>query len=113
MYEIWLALNILWEISLGYWPLLIGIFGVWVLLMGVALRNGRTKWSAGALPAIVTGIFFGLIAFVAFPTMTASSLSAPGYWVDWAALSGIALAYGTICFLIALPLWAMFKGGRA
>lgn len=113
MYEIWLALNILWEISLGYMPLLIGTLVCWVALMGVALRSRRTRWIAGTLPAIISGAFFALIAFVAFPTLTAASLSAPAYWVDWAALSAIALAYGTMCFLITLPLWAMFKGGRA
>jgi len=110
MYEIWLALNILWEIALGYMPLLIGTLICWAVLIAVALRSRNAQWGAGTLPAIISGVLFGLIAFVAFPTLTASSLAAQEYWVDWAALSGIALAYGAAFFLISLPLWAMFKG---
>lgn len=62
MYEIWLVLNIVYEIALGIWPILLGFFLLWLGLMLVA----RKKFSWCALrPAIFSGAIIAVVMFLA------------------------------------------------
>ena len=46
MYELWLMLNILWEVALSVWPMLLAASLLWLVLMGLTLRYAGARWSA-------------------------------------------------------------------
>ena len=106
MYEIWLVMNIVYEIALGLWPLLALALVVWLgLLWAARHRLGRGAWRpaalVGALAAV--GLFFGM------PGLTRSSLSNMGYWVDWANLLAVAMGLGVLVGAFAWPLLALLR----
>jgi hypothetical protein len=106
MYEIWLMLNIVYEIALSAWPLLAAALGIWlVLLWGAGGRLDRRAWPT----ALLAGVAVAALAFLALPTLTRSSLGDMGYWMDWAALAGLALAAGAAASLLAFPLVSLLK----
>ena len=108
MYEIWLAMNIIYEIALGIWPLLALLLAVWLGLL-VAARGrlgGRQVRQAALLGALVA-----VALFFSVPTLTQSSLSNMGYWVDWANLLAIALGLGALAAVFSVPLLGL-AGGR-
>jgi len=107
MYEVWLVLNILWEIALGIWPLLLGAIVVWVLLMAMALRRPCARWRAGLPLALAGGAIVAVAAFLLVPGSTRSSLAEMSYWVDWANLVAIAAGFGGVAALFAWPLLAL------
>lgn len=104
MYEIWLALNILFELALTALPLIGGLFGLWIVLMAIASRRGRAAWRPALLPSILVALMIAIAAFFAVPTLTRSSLAEMGYWIDWANLAGIAAAIGAVAFALIWPL---------
>lgn len=110
MYEIWLMLNILWEIALGVWPLLVGGALLWLALMGMAWRATGARWSAGFLPVLLTGVVVAVAAFMVLPGSLHSTLSDMGYWLDWAALLGLAAAVGGAVSAFAWPLLVWRRG---
>lgn len=104
MYEIWLALNILFELALTSLPLIGGLLALWVVLMAAASMRGRAAWRPTLLPSIIIALLVATAAFFTVPTMTKSSLSEMGYWVNWATLAGIAAAIGGVAFALIWPL---------
>ncbi len=109
MYEIWLMLNIVWELALGVWPLLLALAVVWLLFLVAALRGRGTSWRGGLPIAAGVAAVAGVIAFLAVPALTRASLGDLAYWVDWLALAGIALAAAAAAGLFVWPL-AAFRG---
>lgn len=90
MYEIWLALNIVWEIALTVWPaLLLGMLA-WLALMVLA----------------------GIASVLWLPAATRSSLGELAYWVDWANLLAIAAGFGAIALAFVWPLAASMRRPR-
>ena len=62
MYEIWLTLNILYELGLQYLPVVIGTALLWLVLMAVAAARGRAGWGVqllfwGFALVLVEGLF--------------------------------------------------------
>ena len=108
MYEIWLAMNIIYEIALGIWPLLALLLAVWVALL-VAAR-GRLG-ARQVRQALLLGALVALALFFSVPTLTQSSLANMGYWVDWANLLAIALGLGALAGVVSVPLLGL-AGGR-
>lgn len=105
MYEIWLVLNILYEIALGLWPVLLALAVVWLALMVLA----RSRLSLLALRrALFPASFVAGLLFFTLPHLTQSSFDNMGYWVDWLNLLGMALGLGAAFALFAWPLVAMF-----
>jgi len=109
MYEIWLVMNILWEIALGLWPWL----ALYALLGGglvaLAWRQPWPLWRR-ALPgtaALAAGA--ALLAFLAIPTAVRSSLQEMGYWVDWANLASLALGFGVAVMALAWPAGVLLR----
>ena len=103
MYEIWLAMNIVWEIALGFWPLLaFGAFA-WLVLMALAWRRSAAQWRNAWPMAAGSAVIAAVIGFLVVPTSTRSSLQELGYWVDWANLAGIALGIGVAALAFAWP----------
>ena len=104
MYEIWLVLNIVYEIALTIWPALLVALGVWLALLWAAgSRLGRRTlvWSL-ALGGLVV-----LVAGLALPALTQSALGDMNYWLDWALLAGLALAWGAVAAAVAFPLLSL------
>lgn len=112
MYEIWLMLNIVWEIALGVWPLLLVAAVLWLALMGTSWRSAGAHWRAALVPALGIGLVMAVVAALMLPGWTQSELSNMGYWVDWAALVGLAAAAGGVVAAFAWPLLA-WRRGRA
>ena len=107
MYEIWLVLNIVWEIALGVWPLLLVAALLWLVLVLTAARRPGTRWGAGLPLAVGVGALVMVAAVGWVPGWSRSSLSDMGYWVDWANLLAVAAGFGGVALAFAWPLSAM------
>lgn len=113
MYEIWLMLNIVWEMAVDLWPLLLLLAVLWLALLAGTWRRAGTHWRA-ALP-LALGVFAAtaLVAALLLPGWTRSTLSEMGYWVDWAMLLGLAAAAGALAGGFVWPMVAAWRHGRA
>ncbi|WP_396435402.1 hypothetical protein [Limnohabitans sp.] len=107
MYEIWLAMNIAYEIAQGLWPALWPLALVWVVVM-VINRKKLAQVRGSVLAAVA--VLVSLVAVLALPSLGASSLADMGYWVDWASLLGQAAALGVAAALLLWPVLAMRQG---
>ena len=111
MHEIWLVLNIVYEIALSVWPLLAVVLVVWLGLRWAArARLGRRGVER---QAVLVGALLALALFFTVPILTQSSLSNRGYWVDWANLVAVALGLGTASGIFVWPLLALLRKGTA
>ncbi len=112
MYEIWLALNIAWEIAAGHAVLLalaaVAVLAPWVL----ALRAPGARWRATWPRALVAGAIAAVLAALLWPAATSSSLREVAYWVDAVSLAGLALLAGAIVAAAAWPLSAWLRRDR-
>ena len=109
MYEIWLAMNIVYEIALGIWPLLALLLVVWLAML-VAARGRLGARQAGR--ALVLGLVVTVALFFSVPALTQSSLANMGYWVDWANLLAVALGLGALAAVFSLPLFGLVARRR-
>ena len=110
MYEIWLVINILWEIALGLWPVLLLVAVTWAFLVLRAFTRGAA-WQRSLGLALVIGVGVALLLIPLVPGAIGSSLSDMGYWVDWANLLAIALGLGALAAVFSVPLLGL-AGGR-
>jgi len=106
MYEIWLTLNILFELGLMYLPVVVGTAALWLVLMVVAARRGKPAWCKAIKPAIVVGLAVTAITFAITPGLTQSSFANVSYWVDWGNLLLYAASFGAVGAALAWPLAA-------
>jgi len=109
MYEIWLAMNIVWEIALGIWPVLLLALVAWIVVMVLAARRHRPQWRANAPIALLAGLGVMIIGVLGIPSLTHSSLAEMGYWVDWANLLAIATGFGAVAVAFAWPLLTLTR----
>lgn len=110
MYEIWLVMNIVYEIALGVWPLLALLLAVWLgLLVAARGRLGARQVRQAAL----LGALVAVALFFSVPTLTQSSLANMGYWVDWANLLAIAAGLGALATVFSLPLIGLVAGRKS
>jgi hypothetical protein len=103
MYEIWLVMNIVWEIALGSWPLLAVGALAWLVLMALALRRPAAHWRSAWPMAAGMAVVAAVLGFLVVPTTIRSSLQELAYWVDWANLASIALGIGVAALAFAWP----------
>ena len=109
MYEIWLAINIVYEIALGIWPWLLLAAVAWTVLALTAWRRPLRQWRANCAVSLGLGVAGVLVALFAIPALTQSSIGEMGYWVDWGVLTGMALAAGAAVFLVAWPALSLWR----
>lgn len=109
MYEIWLTLNILFELGLQYLPVVIGTVVLWSMLMGVAAGRGRAGWGKALKPAAIAFVVVTVITFFITPGLTQSSFANMGYWVDWGNLFLYAAAFGGVAAALVWPLAATLR----
>lgn len=105
MYEIWLAINIVYETALSIWPLMALALALWLVTLWLA--RGRR---GGAKAAMGVGALVAVLLFFTVPSLTNSSLANMGYWVDWANLLAVALGLGAAAAVWVWPLMALLKG---
>lgn len=106
MYEIWLMLNIAYEMALAAWPVLIGGLGLWLMLLWLA----KARLSRCAIPvSLKVGVLATIAAVLILPAANLSSLADMGYWVDWATLIGLALAVGAVTAVLSFPVVSMLR----
>ena len=111
MYEIWLMLNIVWEIALTIWPLLLAGAVVLLAVLASAWRQDGKHWRAGLWPALAIGAVVAAVAALLLPSSIGSTLSDMGYWVDWGMLLALAAGAGAMAVAFAWPLLAR-RGGH-
>lgn len=104
MYEIWLALNILFELGMQSLPAVIGIAVLWLALMIFAATRPGAGWKKAIAPAFVIGVIATAITFFITPAMTKSSFANMGHWVDWMNLFFYAAAFGAVAAALAWPI---------
>jgi hypothetical protein len=105
MYEIWLGMNIFYELGLMYLPLVLIVALLWVAFMVYAIQK-KANWVGGLKGAVIAGVIGTIIAFLTLPAMTKSSLSELGYWFDYVSLLGMASMYG---FVLAALVWPLIS----
>ena len=106
MYEIWLAMNIAFEIAWDLWPALLPLALMWAVVMLIN-RNKLARVSASTLAALA--VLVAVAAVLALPSLSKSTLADMGYWVDWAALLGMAAGMGVAAAVLLWPIMAMRK----
>lgn len=109
MYEIWLVMNIVWEIALGFWPLLLLGALAWLVLMALAWRRPAAHWRSAWPMAAVIAVGAAVSGFLVVPMATRSSLQELAYWVDWANLASIALGIGAAALAFAWPARVLWR----
>ena len=109
MYEIWLTLNILFELGLQSLPAVIGTAVLWLALMVFAATRPGAGWKKAIAPAFVIGVIATAITFFITPAMTQSSFANMGYWVDWMNLLFYAAAFGAVAAALAWPIAASLR----
>ena len=95
MYEIWLGMNILYELMWNYLSFVLAVVVSWVILMTYAIQKGAA-WRRGLRGGLVGMLVVIVVSFLGFPSLTMSSLGNLGYWIDYLFLFQIALAYGVV-----------------
>jgi hypothetical protein len=104
MYEIWLAMNIAYETALGLLPALAPLVSMWAVMMVINRKKlNRVKLITLAAVAVLVA----LAAVLALPSLSKSTLADIGYWVDWAALLGMAAGVGVAAAVLLWPVLAM------
>ena len=104
MYEIWLAMNIAYETTLGLLPALAPLVLMWAVMM-VINRKKLKRVKPATLAALA--VLVALAAVLALPSLSKSTLADMGYWVDWAALLGMAAGVGVAAAVLLWPVLAM------
>ncbi len=107
-YEVWLAMNIVWEYLLANMAVLIILLAAIGLLFGIAAVKGAPAWRKGLRVGLIGGVVVALGSLFMIPSVIDSSLSDLTYWVDWANLFAIAGVWGAIGAVMLWPVGAMF-----
>ena len=101
MYEIWLMLNIVFEIAL---TIKLELAIALLVLIALTLLSAK-KWQKIMIkPSIYLGLLVGVISFFTIPSLTKSSISEMGYWIDWANLISISIGVGFASMFYIFPL---------
>jgi len=112
MYEIWLAMNIVWEVLVANAASTALLAVVFVALVVHAIAR-RGDWRAGWRWAWKSAVLAGVAAAVALPSLTGASWSDLAYVVDWLLLAAIAAAVAAVVGALAWPLAAAVRAGGA
>jgi len=104
MNEIWLAMDIAYKTALGLLPALAPLVLMWAVIMVI---NRKKLKRVKPITLAAVAVLVGLVAVVALPFMTPSSLADMTDGGDWAALLGMAAGVGVAAALLIWPVLAM------
>lgn len=107
LYELWLAMNIVWEYILANMSVVIILVFVIAMLFIVAVVKGAPAWKKGFRIGLIGGVVVAIGSLFVIPSVIDSKLSDLYYWVDWANLFAIAGIWGAIGALMLWPVGAM------
>lgn len=112
MYEIWLAVNIAWEIVVAQavWTVPLAIVFVGLVVHAFARRG---DWRAGWRWAWKSALFAGVAAAIVLPPLSDAAWSDLAYVVDWMLLAVLAAAAATVVGALVWPLAAAVLAGGA
>lgn len=106
MYEIWLAMNIVYEMVLGLLPALLALALLWAVVMVIYRRQ---LGQVSVTPLAAVAVLVTLAAVLALPSLSKSTLGDMGYWLDWANLLAMAAGFGVAAALLLWPVLAIRK----
>jgi hypothetical protein len=106
MVEVWLILNIAYELALSALPLVVVAIGSWLALLWAARSGLRLRHVPLALGL---GLLAAVLAFLAVPPLTGASLADMANWLDWAGLAGLSLGFGAAVALMAWPVISLLR----
>jgi hypothetical protein len=106
MYEIWLMLNIVFETALTI-QVELAIAALVLLILWLIARNQLA--SDQLKPTVGLGLAFSCLLFLIIPSLTKSSLSEMGYWVDWVNLVSLALGFGVVGMFYIFPVMCIAR----
>jgi hypothetical protein len=104
LYNIWLGLNILYEIVLPVLWLVALLALVWgATLVFALLRAPAATWRKTLPLSALVGVLGAALVFALGPALSSSSFADLDYWVDWAFLVGGALTAGLVLWVATWP----------
>ena len=89
---------------MGLLPALAPLVLMWAVMM-VINRKKLNRVKLVTLAAVA--VLVALAAVLALPSLSKSTLADMGYWVDWAALLGMAAGVGVAAAVLLWPVLAM------
>jgi hypothetical protein len=107
-YEIWLGMNIMWEIALEIMPYIVIAAIIWLAISWLTVQK-KVSWFPAFKITFIIGLVVTVSAFFTLPTLTLSSFSDMSYWLDWATLTMMALGVGAVVFGFIWPFMALKK----
>lgn len=107
MYEIWLTLNILYELMWMYLPAVVVLLLVLALVYGRALQQKACQWRAAIRPTAMVAVVVAVLSLWLVPASTHATLADMAYWVDWANLIVICAGVGLVAAAIAWPMFSL------
>ena len=107
MYELWLMLNIGWELLLAY-RIPVAIVAAALVALWLAAR-GRPGRAGGRSTVVAAGIAF-VAALVVVPMLAKSSIAEARYAPDWLAVVGLAVGVAVLVAAFAAPLRRLVCG---
>lgn len=111
MYEIWLALNIVYETLLPAWPVWLLLMALWLGFAFFVWTRPGARWRAALPSTLLLALVAGILAFLLIPgAATQSSLGELAYWVDWLFLSSLAVGAAALAAAVGWPVLALLKG---
>ncbi len=108
IYEIWLGMNIMWEIALEFISYIAIAVVIWLAISFITFQK-KASWFVAFKSAFIIGIVVTVIAFFALLTLTLSLFSDMNYWLDWATLTLMAFGVGAVVFGFIWPFMALKK----
>lgn len=105
MYEIWLAMNIVWEMAVAQASWTVPLALAFAVLVVIALVRGA-DWRRGWRWAWRIGLLATVAAIAFLPALSGAAWSDLSYVVDWAMLVATAVAVGAVVAVFVWPLAA-------
>lgn len=104
LYNLWLGLNIAYEILLPLLWLLAVLVVAWSATLVLALvRAPKAQWRQALPTSGLIGLAGMVLTFVLFPTLVGSSFADINQFADWLFAIGVAVGVGVAFLVVTWP----------